>query len=91
MVAHRRQHNKTDFIRLSGFRKVASSEPCYNAGVATESSTQDQPGEEGGEDRVKCHYSGKQTHYHCLVCNSVVLNRSQLAVHRHKGQSKGGL
>lgn len=113
VVAHRRQHNKTDFIRLSGFRKVASSEPCFS-GSGEASSSQDQQqqqqhnnsninsssgsgSEEGGGGAgagespvggIKCHYSEKQTHYHCLVCNSVVLNRSQLAVHRHKGQPK---
>lgn len=85
VVAHRRQHNKTDFIRLSGFRKVASSEPCFSGGEG-EAPTMNEGG--GTVGATKCHYSGKQTHYHCLVCSTVVLNRSQLAVHRHKGQSK---
>ena len=33
---------------------------------------------------VECSYSLKQTHYHCLVCNSSVLSRAQLGSHRHR-------
>lgn len=87
VVAHRRQHNKTDFIRLSGFRKVASSEQCSGQPPMQQLDAQiSEP--DPLTVANKCHYSGKQTHYHCLVCPSVVLNRSQLAVHRHKGQTK---
>ncbi|XP_059609765.1 zinc finger protein castor homolog 1-like isoform X2 [Phlebotomus argentipes] len=33
---------------------------------------------------VSCSYSGRQTHYHCLVCNCSVLSRAQLTSHRHR-------
>ncbi|XP_055690057.1 zinc finger protein castor homolog 1-like isoform X3 [Lutzomyia longipalpis] len=68
VVAHRRQHTKLEYIRLAGFRKVSNSENCM---------TQE-------ADGAACSYSGRQTHYHCLVCNCSVLSRAQLTSHRHR-------
>lgn len=67
VVVHRRQHNNKDYILSTGFRKVTNTEICKEL---------DQMGEE-------CSLSLKQTHYHCLICNKVVLSKSQLALHQH--------
>ncbi|XP_055714453.1 zinc finger protein castor homolog 1-like [Phlebotomus papatasi] len=68
VVAHRRQHTKLEYIRLAGFRKVSNSENCLSPEA----------------DGATCSYSGRQTHYHCLVCNCSVLSRAQLTSHRHR-------
>ncbi|XP_055922519.1 uncharacterized protein LOC129953387 isoform X2 [Eupeodes corollae] len=79
VVAHRRQHNKMEYIRMAGFRKVTNSEKCdstFETTVAT--SGNELPG------TAECSYSQKQTHYHCLVCDVSVLSKAQLSSHKHK-------
>lgn len=79
VVAHRRQHNKTEFLRLAGFRKVGNNEICdLNANDDI-----DEPSSEASET-TKCVYEMKQMHYHCLTCNLPVLNRGQLNSHQHR-------
>ncbi|XP_055857761.1 uncharacterized protein LOC129920506 [Episyrphus balteatus] len=79
VVAHRRQHNKMEYIRMAGFRKVTNSEKCNSTFEATiPTNGNELPG------TVECSYSQKQTHYHCLVCDVSVLSRAQLGSHKHK-------
>lgn len=71
VVAHRRQHNKLEYIRSAGFRKVSNNEKCTTV-------------IENDLTNGECSYSLKQTHYHCLVCDLSVLSRAQLGSHRHR-------
>ncbi|CRL08110.1 CLUMA_CG020904, isoform A [Clunio marinus] len=70
VVAHRRQHNKQDYIKLAGFKKISNNEHCKIANQNTPD----------GE----CPYTLKQSHYHCLVCDMAVLNHSQISFHNHQ-------
>ncbi|GAB0100301.1 Transcription factor castor [Sergentomyia squamirostris] len=73
VVAHRRQHTKLEYIRLAGFRKVSVNESCTIPGA-----------DEDPAGGALCSYNGRQTHYHCLVCNFSVPSRAQLTSHRHR-------
>lgn len=89
MVAHRRHHNKLEYIRTAGFRKIANNERCTVVSKKQSSTETDdesiKSGENGGmSDGDECIYSMKQTHYHCLVCDCAVLSRAQLGSHQHK-------
>lgn len=90
MVAHRRHHNKLEYIRTAGFRKVANNERCT---IQPKKSTDTDDDNESmksdlehadDENDNECIYSMKQTHYHCLVCDCAVLSRAQLGSHQHK-------
>lgn len=69
LVAHRRQHQKQEHIKLAGFSKYSSNEHCN---IPCENSPD-------GE----CPYTLKQNHFHCLVCSVGVLSRNQLSYHTH--------
>uniref|UniRef100_A0A336K409 CSON011287 protein n=1 Tax=Culicoides sonorensis TaxID=179676 RepID=A0A336K409_CULSO len=73
VVAHRRQHNKMEYIREAGFRKIANNEKCNSKDYEN--------------PNMDCPYSLKQTHYHCLSCDGNVLSRAQLSAHRHRQTS----
>ncbi|KAL5276055.1 CASZ1 family protein [Megaselia abdita] len=77
VLAHRRQHEKQDFIQSSGFIKISSGETCF----LTEDSEKEK--REGNRNPAECVHSLKQTHYHCGTCSGVVLSRSLIPVHKH--------
>lgn len=98
VVAHRRHHNKLEYIRTAGFRKIANNERCTVVSKKQSSTETDDEsmksgehdgdgdgdGDDDNDDSNECIYSMKQTHYHCLVCDCAVLSRAQLGSHHHK-------
>lgn len=98
VVAHRRLHDKMEFIRLAGFRRVTSTENCMisssekndyvpkmnNVNSESELSDSDKCLATNFDTDSHCPYAMRHAHYHCLVCNGSVLSRSQLLAHKHR-------
>nr|XP_036224591.1 uncharacterized protein LOC106620102 isoform X1 [Bactrocera oleae] len=94
--AHRRLHNKIDYIRSSGFCEVRNTQNCAQRCAAFSVGRPDTNYTRTGDEvyeRLKdtfsaatssCIYNKKFTHFHCLLCGCGVVSRSQMSAHRQK-------
>ncbi|XP_055374131.1 putative uncharacterized protein DDB_G0282133 [Condylostylus longicornis] len=82
VVAHRRQHNKAEFFRMAGFRKISNNEKCNLIDSINLKDNSEKINNIKYYD--ECPYTMKQTHFHCLKCDVAVLSRAQLTSHKHR-------
>ncbi|CAD5124790.1 DgyrCDS13052 [Dimorphilus gyrociliatus] len=68
VVAHRNIHKAVDGFQDAGFVKVKAGDPC----------------DEHVKEIIKCTYSGKCIHFHCLKCTFITLNSTQIRQHLDK-------
>lgn len=65
VASHRKIHKLVDGCRKDGFVKVTTGDQC----------------DEYFKEIIKCTYSGKCVHFHCLKCTYITLNNLQIRQH----------